>query len=114
MSVALVTAAPASGMATRAVFGAASHPGGGGGGGGGVPPEPVNSNRFGEPAPAPVILSGVALPVSAVATSAGAASGWSARYSADAPTTCGVAIEVPLIVLLPPFSQLDVMSTPGA
>src|SRR3954464_746440 len=69
-------------------------------GGGVVPPEPVNSSRFGEPVPGLVILFGVAFAFIAAWTSAGVASGWSARYSAAAPTTCGVAIDVPLIVLL--------------
>src|ERR1700741_653842 len=110
ISVALVTAAPASGMDTRVVLDTASQPGSGSG----PPPVPVKSSRLGEPAPAPVTLSGVALAVSAAVTSAGGASGLAARCTAAAPATCGVAIEVPLIVFVPPFSQLDVMPTPGA
>ena len=84
--------------------------------GGVVPPEPVYSNRFGEPVPGLVILFGVALAFIAAWTAAGVAAGWSARYRAAAPTTCGVAIEVPLIVLLAVSLVFhdDVMSWPGA
>jgi hypothetical protein len=41
--------------------------------------------------------------------------GWPARYSAAAPTTCGVAVDVPLIVLVAVSGQAydDVMPTPG-
>src|ERR1044072_8763978 len=94
ISVALVTAAPASGMDTREVLATASQVPGSGSGS--PPPVPVNSSRFAEPAapaPAGVFLAGVALPVSPVPAPAGAASGWSARYSAAAPATCGVAID---------------------
>jgi len=30
------------------------------------------------------------------------------------PVTCGVAIDVPLIVFVPPFSHVDVIEDPGA
>src|SRR5437773_1748459 len=37
-----------------------------------------------------------------------------AAHSASTPAACGLAIEVPLIVFVPLFSQVDVMFTPGA
>src|SRR6476469_316861 len=61
-----------------------------------------------------VTLLGVALATRASRTCCGVAVGWSARYRAAAPATCGVAIDVPLIVFVPPLSQSDVMFTPGA
>lgn len=42
------------------------------------------------------------------------ASPFTALYSAATPVTRGVAIEVPLIVFVPPFSQSDLIDTPGA
>ena len=70
---------------------------------------------FGVPADALLILPGVAALVSASTTAAGVAVGWPARYSAAAPTTCGVAVDVPLIVLVAVSGQAydDVMPTPG-
>src|SRR5919198_5699255 len=58
----------------------------------------------------------VALSFSACCTVAGEALGLADRYSAAAPATCGVAIEVPLIVLVAVslVSQDEVMLTPGA
>src|SRR5690606_4881493 len=54
--------------------------------------------------------------VSASATSAGAASGFASRYSAATPATCGVAMDVPEIVLAAssPSIQAEVISWPGA
>ena len=37
-----------------------------------------------------------------------------ALYSAATPATCGLAMEVPLMVFVPPLSQVDVMLEPGA
>src|ERR1700741_1071118 len=68
--------------------------------GGVVPREPVYCSRFGEPVPGLVILFGVAAAFIADCTVAGDAPGLAARYRAAPPTTCGVAIEVPLIVLV--------------
>src|SRR5689334_18909665 len=85
---------PWSGMATSVPLVAAGH-----GPGGGVVPEPVNSNRFGEPVPGLVILLGVALAFIVLCTCAGVRVGVADRSRAAAPTTCGVAIEVPLIEL---------------
>src|SRR5690606_7320526 len=71
---------------------------------------------FGVPSPGLPILSAVAPSVRAVATASGVASGWPARYTAAAPATWGLAIEVPDIVLVP-WSlsfQAEVMSEPGA
>lgn len=61
-----------------------------------------------------VMTSGVADVVSASDTSAGVASGLSARYSAAAPATCGAAIDVPDSAVSPPPICADTMSTPGA
>src|SRR5690348_7590652 len=76
----------------------------------------VNSSRFGEPEPGLVMWPVVALAIRALCTVAGLAVGWLARYSAAAPATCGVAIEVPLIVLVAVslVAHDDVMPTPGA
>ena len=64
----------------------------------------------------PEIAFGVALLVSAAATWAGVELGLAERYAAAAPVTCGVAIEVPLIVFVAVvlLYQSDVTSTPGA
>ena len=50
------------------------------------------------PEPALFTIPVVALLMSAVATEAGVAAGFVSRYSAAAPVTCGVAIDVPLMV----------------
>jgi hypothetical protein len=42
------------------------------------------------------------------------ASPLSPLYRAATPVTCGVAIDVPLIVLVPPLSHADLIATPGA
>src|SRR5829696_4420252 len=58
----------------------------------------------------------VALSLSACCTVAGEALGLADRYSAAPPATCGVAIDVPLIVLVAVslVFQDEVMLTPGA
>src|SRR3954464_2526106 len=48
------------------------------------------------------------------ATSAGVSVGFLDSRTAAAPVTCGVAIEVPEIVFVPPPSQSEVTLTPGA
>jgi hypothetical protein len=80
----------------------------------------LNSSRFGVPARAavrdivtrPVVVAAVTAPE----TAAGAAVVWPDRYSAATPATCGVAIDVPLIVLVAvgPVCQALVIATPGA
>ena len=70
---------------------------------------PVNSSRFTVPAGSDVTTPGVALLVNALVTCAGVAEGLVWRKSAAAPATCGVAIEVPLMVLVPVPSHADVM-----
>src|SRR5690606_36681063 len=79
-------------------------------------PEPVKSSTLSEPLPGLPTTPMVPLSTSASRTWCGIAYGLSARYSAAAPATCGVAIDVPLMVLesvsLP--IQADVMSLPGA
>src|SRR5262245_60170337 len=57
----------------------------------------------------------VALETIAFETSAGVADGLVSRYRAATPVTCGVAIEVPLIVLVAvsPVAHAEVMLTPG-
>jgi hypothetical protein len=88
--------------------------------GGGVvvpPPVPsVYSSRFGEPVPAEPTTPVVALDVSSEAMVAGEAPGLACAISAAVPVTCGVAMEVPLIVLVAVLLvfQADVMLLPGA
>ena len=76
----------------------------------------VYSSRFAVFGGTELIAAVVALLVSALATSAGFPDGFADRYSAAAPVTCGVAIDVPLIVFVAVFEpyQSDVMLTPGA
>src|SRR5687767_12419127 len=74
--------------------------GGGGGGGGGAAPRSEYSKRLGEPVPGLEILFGVELSLIAAHTVAGDALGFPARYSAATPATCGVAMDVPLIVFV--------------
>src|SRR5207249_3194530 len=82
----------------------------------GVPPKIESRSRFGEPVPVPDSLLTLALLTIAAWTVLGDASGSVARYSAAAPVTCGVAIEVPLIVLVAVLLVIhaDVMLDPGA
>ena len=82
----------------------------------GTPVGFVNSRRFGEPVPGLPTTPVVALLVIADATVAGVADRVGRRYSAAAPATCGVAIEVPLIVLVAVslVFQAEVMLEPGA
>jgi hypothetical protein len=77
---------------------------------------PTKSRRLGEPAPAAVTLLGVAAFSSPEVTVAGDAPLWSPRYSAALPTTWGVAIDVPLMVLVAVslVFQSEVMPEPGA
>src|SRR5258708_27264117 len=58
----------------------------------------------------------VAFAVSAFMACAGVAEGFDCKYNATAPATCGVAIEVPLIVFVAVLLPIhaDVMFTPGA
>src|SRR5699024_6881711 len=81
-----------------------------------LPPVLTNSSRFGEPVPGLVILPVVALPIIVEATCAGVAQGVSPRISAAPPTTCGVAIDVPLMVFVAVslVFQDEVMFWPGA
>lgn len=74
------------------------------------------SSLFGEPVPGLVTTPLVALATSAVATWAGVSVRWSASQRAAAPTTCGVAIEVPEMVLVAVslVFQDDLMLEPGA
>src|SRR4051794_32293783 len=70
-----------------------------------VPPplgavRPEKSRRLGEPVPGLVTLLGVLLLMMAAVTVAGVADGLPCRYSAATPTTCGVAMLVPLMVLV--------------
>jgi hypothetical protein len=71
---------------------------------------------LGDPAERLVTLPEVALEASALATCAGVADGFTDRNSAAAPVTCGVAIEVPLIVFVAVslVAHAEVMFTPGA
>ena len=87
-----------------------------GGGGGGAAPNNENSKRLGEPVPAPVTLFGVELLMIAAVTVAGEAVGFVSRNNAATPATCGVAIDVPEIVLVAVSLVFhdDVMLLPGA
>ena len=71
---------------------------------------------MGEPVPAPVTLFGVELLMIAAATVAGDAVGFVSRNNAATPVTCGVAIDVPEIVLVAVSLVFhdDVMLLPGA
>ena len=71
----------------------------------------VKSSLFGDPVPAPETTPLVALVTSAFATEDGLAFGLSDRYSAATPTTCGVAIDVPLYDVLRYRTRAD---DPGA
>ena len=80
---------------------------------------PVNSeksSRLGDPVPALVTLFGVELLMIAAVTVAGEAVGFVSRNNAATPATCGVAIDVPEIVLVAVSLVLhaDVMLLPGA
>src|SRR5262249_38100051 len=74
------------------------------------------SSSFGEPVPGSVTSFGVAWSTIAAATSSGVAFGWSERYNAATPVTCGVAIDVPLSVLVEVslLAHADWIDTPGA
>ncbi len=74
------------------------------------------SSRLGEPRPALFTTPEVALVVMALETVAGAAVGCACRYRAATPATWGVAMEVPLMVLLALLLpiQAEVMLEPGA
>jgi hypothetical protein len=87
------------------------------GGGVVVPPVPsVYSSRFGEPVPGEPTTPVVAVEVSSAAMVAGEAPGLACANSAAVPVTCGVAIEVPLIVFVAVLLvfQAEVMLLPGA
>lgn len=66
--------------------------------------------------PGPVTTFGVAALTRPSRTWAGVLAGFCARYSAAAPTTCGVAIEVPEMVLVAvsPVPHEEVIEEPGA
>ena len=84
-------------------------------GGGGVM-SPVNSSLFGEPGPGLITLPLVASATSLSRTCCGVNVGLPDSTRAAAPTTCGVAIEVPLMVLVAVSLAFhdEVMFTPGA
>ncbi len=76
----------------------------------------VSNSRLGEPVPGLVTFPVVALSLTAAATVAGVAVGSPCRYSAAAPATCGVAIDVPLSVAVA-VSEVyhdETMLEPGA
>src|SRR5439155_26598621 len=61
---------------------------------------PTYSSLFGEPVLALVTLSAVAVPTSVSRTCCGVIVGFCASSSAASPATCGVALEVPLMVVV--------------
>src|SRR6266545_3364468 len=85
-------------------------------GAGVVPPVPVKRSRFGEPVPGLPTAPVVALFTIVSRTCCGLNDVLPARISAAAPATCGVAIDVPLIVFVAESLEFqeDVMPTPGA
>src|SRR5690606_535864 len=87
-----------------------------GGGGGVVPPSPTCSRRLGDPLPGLPTTPEVAAAVRAEETWAGVAEGLSARCRAAAPATCGLAMDVPEMVLVAEslLFQAEVMEEPGA
>src|SRR3954452_21044541 len=85
----LVTAEPASGIATSVPL-VPEQPVGGGGW---LPPSPTNSSLVGEPVPGVVPLPEVALLPRVSRTCCGVNEGLAWSTSAAAPTTCGVAID---------------------
>src|SRR5215470_5201799 len=99
-----------SGMATSVPLVTGAQPGGGG------VPAPTNSRRFGEPVPGLTMWLRVASLNIWDATCAGVRVGLAPRMSAAAPVTCGVAIDVPLMVLVAVslVFHAEVMFTPGA
>src|SRR5690606_23389338 len=108
----LVTALPASGIATSVSFVPLQLPGSGAV----VPPRPVLGGTYGEPEAGLLTLPGEPLETRWSRTVCGEADGLSARYSAAAPATCGVAIDVPLIARESESDPIhaDVMFEPGA
>src|SRR6185369_5027964 len=84
--------------------------------GGGAPVSNEKSSRFGEPVPALLTWLRVELLTMPAATVAGDAVGFVSRNNAATPVTCGVAIEVPEIVLVAVSLVFhdDVMLLPGA
>ena len=71
---------------------------------------------MGEPVRALPTTPAVAPEVMALTTAVGVADGFAERYRAATPATCGLAIEVPLIVFVAVLlvDQEDVMTEPGA
>src|SRR6266545_2725208 len=86
------------------------------GGGGSVPPNREYRSLLGEPLPGLDTRPLLALLTSALPTCAGVACGFAARYRAATPTTCGVAMDVPLIVFVAVLLvfHAEVMLLPGA
>src|SRR5215211_4679159 len=80
------------------------------------PSLPLNSSRFGLPAPGSVITFGVAVLMIADVTCAALADGLRSRTVAAAPATCGDAIDVPdMVAVAVSFAMpAETMSTPGA
>lgn len=76
----------------------------------------VYSRRFGVPEGTLTILLGVARLFRADWTEAGVLPGLAWRYNAAAPATCGVAIEVPemVVVAVEEVYHAEVMEEPGA
>ena len=90
-------------------------PDGGGGGGGGAPLS-TKSRRLGEPVPGLPTTPAVASATSSLRTCDGVQDGFTEAISAAAPAACGVAIEVPLIVLVAVSEvfHAEVIEEPGA
>lgn len=74
----------------------------------------MNSRRLTVPLGLPVITFAVALLFSQFVIVADDASPKLPLYNAATPATCGLAIDVPLIVFVPLFNHVAKMPTPGA
>ena len=74
------------------------------------------NNRFPVPAGRPVIAPATALFFNAVSTCAVVAPGLFSMYRAATPATCGLAMEVPEMVLIAVLlvNHADVINSPGA
>ena len=76
----------------------------------------TKSSRFGDPVPAPVTTPVVESATRRSRTCAGVKLGFAESTNAAAPATCGVAIDVPLMVFVAVLEvfQAEVMLDPGA
>src|SRR5262249_28318151 len=60
------------------------------------------------------LLMKIALAFIAASTNTALSVGWLERYSAAVPPTCGAAMRVPALVVVPPPNSVESILTPGA